>query len=207
MSVTRPVVCAVLLLLATACSGGTTRPDQLNITHSESVDVGGGPALPMLTSNGLNPAGLGVGVTQELSTELQNQGAQDGDVKDAAFTLFRLEVTAPMRNGAPAQDLRFLDHMAVFISAPGLAETKVAESSPPPSGSTQSASFGPGVTAVDLPLVEGLNLKDYVTADGMTVRVEVTANGRPALSCTVTFTVSLKVGLNPAGAAQNRLPF
>jgi len=193
------------LLGWTGCGGGTTRPDQLTITHSESVDVGGGPALPMLTGDGLNPPGLGVGVTQQLSTQLDNQGAQEGDIRAAAFTQFKLEVTAPLRNGEPAQDLRFLDGLAVFISAAGLPELKVAESLSPPAGTSRSASFGPGITTVELPLVPGLNLKDYVTAEGMAVRVEVTANGRPALSCTVTFTVAMRVDLNPAGAAQNRL--
>lgn len=191
------------LALLCACSGGTTRPDQFQMVHSESVDVGGGPALPALTADGLNPAALGGGLTQDFSSTLQNAGAQKGDVQSVKLTGLRVEVTAPLRNGVPAQDLRFLDSLSMFIKAQGLAEVKVAQSLPPTTG-TQSASFAVGVTSVDLPVL-GVEVKDQVTADSMDARVQVTANGRPAFSCTVKITTTLDVKLNPVGAARNRL--
>jgi hypothetical protein len=201
----RVALCLMLTVAVLSC--GKTRPDTLDITHSESVDVGGGPGLPSLEGTGLNPPGLGSGITQSFSSELGDQGAEEGDVKSVTLSLLRLEITAPINNGMPQQDLRFLDHLAMFISAQGLAEVKVAESAPAPSGSTQSASFGRGVTTVDIPLIAGVDLKDHVVADGMAARVEITANGRPALSCTVRLTTTLHVQLNPVGAAQNRLGF
>ncbi|MBI5495460.1 MAG: hypothetical protein HY904_10590 [Deltaproteobacteria bacterium] len=197
-------------VLAGSCGNvDPNRPDHVVVEHSESVDIPGGPSLGILAPDGLNPANAGGGLTRALSSTLSNQGVSKGDVKNVSLTQLHLAVTAPLRNGAPIQDLRFLDRLTMTMSAEGLPDVVVAESLPAAGGDggTQSPTFGPGVFAVDIPPVPGLDLKDYVTQDAMTVKVEVTANGRPALSCTVQFTVKLDAQLNPVGAAANRLPF
>ena len=191
------------LVVVAGCGASSSRPDQFQVEHSESVDVGGGPALPALTADGLNPSMLGGGLTQDFSSTLQNSGAQKGDVNSVMLTRLHLEVTAPLRNGAPLQDLRFLDSLSMSIKAAGLPEVTVAQSLAPSTGA-QSPSFGMGVFSVDIPVL-GVELKDYATADSMDARVQVTANGRPGLSCTVKITTTLDVKLNPVGAARNRL--
>ena len=192
------------VLVLAGCSGTPPRPDQLDISHEESVDVGGGPNLMPLAPDAFNTPGAGSGLTQELTTSLGDQGVEENEVKSVKLTRLALEITAPIRDGVPAQDLRFLDLLVMRFSSPGKDPVVVAESLPPLTG-TQSASFGRDVFSVEIP-VKDVELKDYVTADSMDVTTVVTANGRPAFSCTVKITTTLHVELDPVGAAQNNNP-
>ena len=62
------------------------------------------------------------------SQELQNEDVEPDDVKDVRMTLFELSVLNP-----PNDDLRFLEHMEVYIEAPGRHRQRVAfqDASPP----------------------------------------------------------------------------
>ena len=195
---------ATVVAGAVAGCSAANRPDQIEVRHEENISVGGGPNL--LPPNALDVPQAGTGLRQGLTSSLDNQGVSASDVKSVTLAQFSLEVTEPLRNGQPIQDLRFLDSVVMTFGGDGLPDVTVAQSLPPPGGSTQSASFAQGVFQVDIPVTPGLELKDYVTGPQMTVGVEVVANGRPALSCTVKSTIVLKVQLNPVGAAQNRLP-
>ena len=123
-------------------------------------------------------------------------------------------VTEPLApNGTPRQDLRFLDSLSMYVSSPGMPEVLVAQSVPapdpdggtPPDGAVAGATFAAGVFSADVPVASDVELKDYVTAASMTVRTDIVANGKPALSCTVRFSTTMSVQVTAAGVL-SRLP-
>jgi hypothetical protein len=186
----------------------------VEVTQEEEIPVGGGPQVNRLERTALDTPRTGGGLQASLETQLENQGVTKNDVKSVELKRVRLEVTEPLRNGAPLQDLRFLDSLSMYVAAPGMPEVLVAQSVPPPrpdggpvldGGSPVGATFGVGVTSVDVPLAPGVELKGYVTAPSMTVRTDIQANGKPALSCTVRFTTTLSVQVTAAGVL-SRLP-
>ncbi len=188
-----------------ACSpGDAQRPDRLTVVHEASVDIPGGPTV--LGVDALNAPGTADGLERSLTSALETQGVKREEVRSITLRQLRLEVTAPLRNGAPAQDLRFLDSLRMTMRAMDLPEVVVAQSPGPNAGATQSPIFGRDVFAVDIPPVPSVELRDHVTADTADATVAVTANGRPAFSCTVKLTITLDAQVDVAGAAQSRVP-
>lgn len=184
-------------MFVAACDAlGLGTPDVLDITQDEDITVGGGPTTERLTDDGMNTVGTGSGLSGSLSTELENQGVSKSDVDSVRLKAVKLRVIEPLREGQPLVKLNFIEQLSMYVGSPGLPEVLVAEG-----GQEFFASAG---YSLDLPLKEGVDLKDYVTAESMSVRTEVNAH-RPALSCTVRFTTALTVDVAPAGI-MNRLP-
>ncbi|MEW5848149.1 MAG: hypothetical protein AB2A00_05015 [Myxococcota bacterium] len=196
---TRTVMCALVALAAACGETPGDRPDVIEVKHEESVEVGGGPTGATLENNALNTPQTGAGLSASLTTSLQNQGVTKTDVESVKMKQVRLEVTAPLRNNQPLVDLDFLDSLSMFVASEGKPEVLVAQSEPPPGtdGGTGPRTFADGVFAVDVPLT-GAELKDYVTAESMSVRTDIVANRRPTLSCTVKFTTVMEVKISPA---------
>lgn len=94
-------------------------------------------------------------VTQ--SAELQNEGVEPGDIKDARMTLFELEAVDPA--GA---DLSFLNTVDLYVEADGLPRARIATADDFP--------VGEPLVEFDLPDVD---LTDYIVSEAMTLSTEV----------------------------------
>jgi hypothetical protein len=136
--------------------------------------------------------GLGDNLSQSMSQSFENQGVDPNDVDSFVPKQILLEVTAPRdRDDNLLQDLRFLDRVTFVLEAEGLADAVVAQSA--------AGAFAVGVTRHDFAVDSGQNLKAFVTAPRMTLRVDATANDRPALGCDLRFYAAFTVDVNPGG--------
>lgn len=117
------------------------------------------------------------------SSELQNQGVSDGDIRDVRLEEFRLAVVAP--DGA---DLDFLQEVELYVAAPDLDRVRVAI----------ATDFGPGVTEVMFE-IDDVDLTEYVISESMTLETEVTGN-RPDEDTDLEAEYALSVGVTGQGA-------
>ena len=121
------------------------------------------------------------------SEELQNQGVEPGDIKDARLVSFELEALDP-RGG----DLSFLRQLSVSVSAPGLPQVLLAS----------QVSFPEGTALVPFD-VEDVDLTDYVTSASLTLTTEATGEP-PADDTTIEARYLLDVGVTLQGATRKR---
>ncbi|MFH1809321.1 MAG: hypothetical protein ABIJ09_11290 [Pseudomonadota bacterium] len=136
--------------------------------------------------------GIADNLSQSVSQSFENQGVDTNDVDSFVAKSVTLEVLGPAdRNGNLLQDLRFLDQVRFVLQAEGVAEAVVAESA--------SDAFGVGVFRYDFVVDSNHNLKDFLAAPSMTLRVDATANDRPGLGCDLRFATTFTVDVNPAG--------
>ena len=112
------------------------------------------------------------------SAELQNQGVQPGDISEVFMEELQLEATSPA--GA---DLSFIDSVAIYVEAPGLARVLLASQD----------TFPVGQALVDME-IEGVDLVDYAVSESMTFDVEMSGN-RPEEATDITARYTLAVGV------------
>ena len=121
------------------------------------------------------------------SDELQNQGVEPGDIKNARLVRFELEAVAP-----GGSDLSFIDDMEIFVSSPDLAEVALARAEAFPEGS-------PLVTFE----VEDVDLTGYIVSEAMTIGTDVTGR-RPDETTDVQARYLIEVGVTLQGVKNNR---
>ncbi len=117
--------------------------------------------------------------------EIENQGAEPGDIRDVMLASFSLTATAP--DGA---DLAFIDSLDLYVEAPELPRRLVASQS----------NFPAGQATVELELEE-LDLTEYAVSTSMTLTTEVTGS-RPNVDTNVRADAVLVVGVTTQGACK-----
>lgn len=165
-----PLAAAALLL---ACGG----LDEVDFTRSGSATVPDGPAA--LPQDGF--ASFPVAIGREA---LDEQGVDPDDVDSARLVALRLEVTA----GRSLEE--WLDDVAFYVEAPGLARVLVAEK-------RGIGDLPAGTTAVDLD-ASGIDLKPYLLAETTTVTAGGTGS-QPSADTTVKATMTIRVDVNVSG--------
>ncbi len=121
------------------------------------------------------------------SEELQNQGVEPGDIKDARLVSFELEVLDPEEG-----DLSFLSQLSVSVSAPDLPQVLLAS----------QVAFPEGTTLVPFD-VEDVDLTDYVTSRSLTLTTEATGEP-PTEDTTIVARYLIDVGVTLQGATRKR---
>jgi hypothetical protein len=121
------------------------------------------------------------------SEELQNQGVEPGDIKDARLVSFELEVIEPMDG-----DLSFLSELTVSVAAPDLPQVLLAS----------QVSFPEGTSLVPFD-VEEVDLTEYVTSQSLTLTTAVTGEP-PAEDTTIEARYLIDVGVTLQGATRKR---
>jgi hypothetical protein len=134
------------LLLLVACVSDLLTFD---VEHEATTEVEGAGALGIVL-DALSFAGF-ADMDVAVEQELQNQGVADGDVKTITLTTFTLSTP-------DGDDLSFIDTFAVYVSAEGLDEVRIAHQD----------DFPEGVTTVEM-VLDGAELAPYVTSESMTV--------------------------------------
>lgn len=121
------------------------------------------------------------------SEELQNQGVEPGDIRNARLVSFELEAVAP--DGA---DLSFLQEMSISVSSPDLEEQTLA----------QAGGFPEGASLVPFD-VEDVDLTDYIVSESLTIGTDVTGS-RPEQTTDVQARYLIEVGVTLQGVKNNR---
>jgi hypothetical protein len=112
-----------------------------------------------------------------INVDIQSATAARGTGPASSATLKSLTLTVTSPSGATFE---FLDSITIFASAPGMAETKIAELSPVP----DSAS-------ISIPPSGGVNLLPYINA-GITITARASGH-MPSQDVTFNGTVVIKV--------------
>ncbi len=116
--------------------------------------------------------------------EIENQGAEPGDIRDVMLASFTLIATSP------ATDLAFLDSLSVYVEAPDLPRLLVASQDDFPAGQAE--------VALEL---EEVDLTEYAVSASMTLTTEVTGM-RPSVDTAVRADAVLAVGVTLQGACR-----
>ena len=171
-----------LALPAMGCGGVLTRID---IDGSAQTEIVGASLVEVLAED----LGFGELVSMDLTQadELQNQGVEPGDIKEARLVSFELEAIEP----ADA-DLSFLDAMTLLVSAPGLPEEVVASAPGFPQGEA--------VVVFDL---EEVDLTEYIVSESMTLTTDVSGQ-RPDRATRIEARYVVEVGVTVKGATRKR---
>lgn len=179
MRLAMPLLFAVL----PACKDGVLTT--ITIEDSAITEVEGATILETLVGD----LGFESFVSMNLveSEELQNQGVEPGDIKNARLVAFELEAMSP--SGA---DLAFIDDMAILISAPGLSEETLASADDFPEGEA--------LVVFD---VEDVDLTDYIVSESLTLSTDVTGH-RPDETTIVEARYVIDVGVTLQGVKNNR---
>ena len=166
-----------LLFLLTACDAHLT---DIAVSGHQDITVPGTDLVSSILGD-VPLTSFGVAGSQEL----QNQGVQPKDIDSAVLTDFSLQRLA----GDP--DLSFLTTVVLSVESNGLAGVQVAD----------CADFPVGQELVPF-LVTGAELRDYVTADAMSMGADVTGN-RPDSDTDVQMSWTVVVGVTTQGAVSN----
>ena len=160
-----------LALPAMGCGGVLTRID---IDGSAQTEIEGASLVEVLAED----LGFGELVSMDLTQaeELQNQGVEPGDIKEARLVSFELEAIEP----ADA-DLSFLDAMTLLVSAPGLPQ-------------------GEALVVFDL---EEVDLTEYIVSESMTLTTDVSGQ-RPDRATRIEARYVVEVGVTVKGATRKR---
>jgi len=116
----------------------------------------------------------------DFEQELRNQGVQEEDVDSVRVKTFTITIESP-----ESQTFEFLDSIAFFVSAEGLAEARIAS----------AAAIDPSVRTLELAL-DDVELEPYATAPRMTIRAEVEGERPEAetmIEAALTFDVDITV--------------
>lgn len=170
---------AVVLLLA--CSGQIA---SINLSESAEATIEGQSTLGGITEL---VGGLGFSGFTEMdisqSSELKNQGVQQGDIETAMVTRFTLEVVDPSD-----ADLSFISSLEIWVDAPDLDPVMVAS----------QTDFPSGVASVDF-VLEDVDLADYVVSDSMSIMTEASGSV-PSDKVTIKATADFEIGVTAQGA-------
>lgn len=121
------------------------------------------------------------------SEELENQGVEPGDIRNARLAGFELEAVSPQD-----ADLSFIDDMLIFVSSPDLAEQPIAGADAFPEGATRVAFE-----------VEDVDLTDYIVSESLTIGTDVTGR-RPEEATEVQARYRIEVGVTLQGVKNAR---
>lgn len=180
----RPEPLAVCVLAALAGCGDTVLT-RIDVEGAAVATVEGSGLLGELL-DGLGFDGF-ASMDIASSEELQNQGVEPGDIKDARLVSFELEVLEP-EDG----DLSFLQELSVSVSAPDLPQVLLAS----------QVAFPEGTTLVPFD-VEDVDLTDYVTSRSLTLSTEATGEP-PTEDTTLEARYVIDVGVTLRGATRKR---
>jgi hypothetical protein len=169
----RALALAPVALVLAACG----ELDQIDVVHSGSATVPGGPAVPISGAIAAFPFSLG-------RDALSEEGVDANDVDSARLVGLRLEVT----QGTSFQD--WLDEISFYVEAPGLAPVLVATKA-------GIGSLPDGTSVVDLDTT-GVDLKPYVLADTTTVTAQGSGTA-PPVDTTVKATATVRVDVSVSG--------
>ena len=166
-----------------ACRGTTLT--HIDVDGADRVTVEAGTVLEELLGD------LGFEAFTQMnvvaSEELQNQGVEPGDIKEARLVSFELEAIEP----ADA-DLSFLDAMTLLVLAPGLPEEVVASAPGFPQGEA--------LVVFDL---EEVDLTEYIVSESMTLTTDVSGQ-RPDRATRIEARYVVEVGVTVKGATRKR---
>lgn len=173
----RPIVVALLISLLTGCGGLT----KISTTQPATATIQGGSILDLLASD-IGFGNLGnFDITQ--SQEFKNQGIKREQLNSVKLRSLTLKITSP----ASGQDFTFLQSLAFFVEAPGVAKKQIAHGGP----------FAAGAKEISL-TIDGEELVAYAAATSMTFTT--TANGKkPANTTTIEAKVILDADVNLGG--------
>lgn len=121
------------------------------------------------------------------SDELENQGVESGDIRNARLVGFELEAVSPQDT-----DLSFIDDMTILVSSPNLAEQPVARADAFPVGAP--------LVAFD---VEDVDLTDYIVSESLTIGTDV-AGRRPDQATEVQARYRIEIGVTLQGVRNAR---
>lgn len=163
-----------LALAVTACDG----LDNFDVEASGQASVEARTLIDDLL--GLVPfEGLG---QVDFEQEFRNQGVSEEDVDSVVVKSFVLGIESP-----GTQSFDFLERVAFFASAEGLAEVRIASAD----------AIDPAARRLELDL-DDAELKPYATAERMTIRTEVTGE-RPEEATTLRADVVFDVDVTVPG--------
>ena len=168
---------ALLIGLLITCGGLT----KISATQTATATIPAGSLLDVLTGD-LGFGNLGnFDISQ--SQEFKNQGIKREQINSVKLRSLTLTITSP----ANGQDFTFLQSLAFFIEANGLAKKEIARGGP----------FASGAKEISLTVLD-VELAPYAAAPSMTFTT--TASGkRPASATTVEAKVILDADVNVAG--------
>ncbi|MCA9717824.1 MAG: hypothetical protein H6713_00850 [Myxococcales bacterium] len=169
-----------LTLLAGSCQGTLTT---IELERSALAEV---PAATLVETL-IGDLGLSEFSMLDITTaeEIQNQGAEPGDIKDVTLGAFTLSTTSP--EGA---DLSFIDSIEVYVASEGLERRRVAHRD----------AFPEGQSSVELELDE-VDLTDYAVSAAMTFELEA-GGQRPEDATGLRADVVVLVGVTVQGACK-----
>jgi hypothetical protein len=173
----------LLLSVLPACKDGVLTT--IDIEDSAITEVEGATILETLVGD----LGFESFVSMNLveSEELQNQGVEPGDIKNARLVEFELEAMSP--SGA---DLSFIEEMAILVESPGLPEETLASADAFPEGQA--------LVVFD---VQDVDLTDYIVSESLTLSTDVTGR-RPDETTIVEARYRIEVGVTLQGVKNNR---
>lgn len=173
----------LLLAVLPACKDGVLTT--IDIEGSATTQIEGASILETLVGD----LGFESFVSMNLveSEELENQGVEPGDIKNARLVSFELEAMSPSDG-----DLSFIDEMTILVSAPGLDEAALA-----------SADDFPGGTPLVAFDVQDVDLTEYIVSESLTIGTDVTGR-RPDETTVVEARYLIEVGVTLQGATKGR---
>lgn len=179
MTNTRKLCLALLITMLVTCGGSLTK---VAVTQTASTTIPGATLFEQLAGNAVGFSGLGNFDIAD-SQEFKNQGIKREQINSVKLRSVTLTVTSP----TSGQDFTFLQSLAFFVEAPGVAKKQVASGGP----------FASGARTVTLN-IDNLELAPYATATSMTFTT--TASGRkPNNTTTVEAKIVLDADINVGG--------
>lgn len=176
------VVLALLPLAVALSACGSDGLDTFHIQETSTAQIAKGTLVEQLVGSfGFGDAFLHMDITS--NEKLKNRGVKRSQIDSVRLESLKLQITAP----ASGQTFDFLDKIAFYVEAEGVARKRIAVLDPVPDG----------VTTLSLS-IDSLELAPYVAAPEMALTTEATGK-RPANDTTVKATVGLVVDVNVSG--------
>jgi hypothetical protein len=172
---------ALCIAFATSACGSDAL-DTFHITETSTATIAKGSLVEQLAGNiGFGDGFLHMDITS--NETLKNKGVKRSQIDSVRLESLRLQITAP----ASGQTFDFLDKIAFYAEAEGVARKRIAVLDPVPDG----------VTTLNL-VIDPVELAPYVAAPEMALTTEATGK-RPNNDTTLKATVGLVVDVNVSG--------